>query len=279
DLDSPEACVLANAFLSPTPCVFGRASTPRSHRFYLPDEPITTGECRGPTKPRDDARAMLVEMRATGCQTLIPPSVHPSGEPVTWAEAGDPAAVASAELVTAVTRLAAAALLIRHWPCAGSRQDAALALAGALLRTGWLVEDVATFIETVAVAAGDEEARKRGEAAHFTARALANGAPATGWPTLAELLDAKVVDRARSWLGISGDGRNRPGASGATSDAEDASERSSRGREPAQATVLVELAREEGVELFHDEQGEPFASFPVDEHRETWPLRSKTVRH
>ncbi|MDP9369502.1 MAG: bifunctional DNA primase/polymerase, partial [Chloroflexota bacterium] len=42
DLDSPEACVLANAFLSPTPCVFGRASTPRSHRFYLPDEPITT---------------------------------------------------------------------------------------------------------------------------------------------------------------------------------------------------------------------------------------------
>ncbi len=279
DLDSPEACALADTFLPPTRCVFGRASSPRAHRFYLPDEPILTTKYRDPTKAKDDIGAMLVEVRATGAQTLVPPSVHPSGEPVTWVEDGEPAPVVATDLVAAVARLAAAALLVRHWPCAGSRQDAALALAGGLLRAGWTVDDTAAFVETVAAAAGDEEAGKRGEAAHFTDRALANGDPATGWPTLAELLAPAVVDRVRSWLGISGDGRSRTGASGATSDGEDASERSSGGREPAQATLLVGLAREEGVELFRDEQGEPFASFPVDGHRETWPLRSKTVRH
>ncbi len=279
DLDSPEACALADAFLPPTSCIFGRHSSPRAHRFYRSDDPITTTKFRDPTKSQDDARAMLVEVRSTGCQTLVPPSVHPSGESVAWAAEGDTAPVAASQLVTAVARLAAASLLVRHWPGAGSRQDTALAVSGGLLRTGWAVENAAAFVETVAQGAGDEEARKRGEAVHSTARALARGEPVTGWPTLTELLDAKVVDRVRSWLGIRQDGGGQTGATGATSGGEDASGTSSRGREPAQATILVELAREEGVELFHDAQGEPFASFLVEGHRETWPLRSKTVRH
>ncbi|MDP9359486.1 MAG: bifunctional DNA primase/polymerase, partial [Chloroflexota bacterium] len=279
DLDSLEARALANLFLPPTPCVFGRASTPRSHRLYRSDDPIKTTKFRDPTKPQDDARAMLVELRSTGTQTLVPPSLHPSGEPVTWAENGDPALVAAAELVSMVARLAAAALLVRHWPGRGARQDAALALAGGLLRAGWVAEDVVAFIETVAAAAGDEEARKRGEAVRSTAGALTSGDPTTGWPTLTELLDAKVVERVRAWLGTGQDGGRQTGSGGATWDEEEAAGESHRGREPAQATLLVELAREEGIELFHDAQGEPFASFVVDGHRETWPLRSKTVRH
>jgi hypothetical protein len=51
-----------------------------------------------------------------------------------------------------------------------------------------------------------------------------------------------------------------------------------RPKDPTHATLLVELATTEGMELFHDEAGEPYASIPVDGHLETWPLRSKVLR-
>lgn len=51
-----------------------------------------------------------------------------------------------------------------------------------------------------------------------------------------------------------------------------------RAKEATHATLLVELAAAEGMELFHDEAGEPYASVPVAGHLETWPLRSKVLR-
>ena len=44
-----------------------------------------------------------------------------------------------------------------------------------------------------------------------------------------------------------------------------------------QAGHLLDLAM--GAELFHTSSGEPFATFPVREHRETWSLRSKQFRN
>ncbi len=49
-----------------------------------------------------------------------------------------------------------------------------------------------------------------------------------------------------------------------------------RPRRPAQRDVLVELCR--AVDLWHDEAGECYATFPVNGHRENWPLASKTFR-
>jgi hypothetical protein len=54
------------------------------------------------------------------------------------------------------------------------------------------------------------------------------------------------------------------------------------GGEPAgggartQAGQLVDLAM--GAGLFHTPSGEPFATFPVGDHRETWPLRSRRFK-
>jgi hypothetical protein len=47
---------------------------------------------------------------------------------------------------------------------------------------------------------------------------------------------------------------------------------SGNGNGPTQATQLVQLAEEAGVELFHTPAGEPFATVPVDSHRETMAL-------
>jgi hypothetical protein len=48
------------------------------------------------------------------------------------------------------------------------------------------------------------------------------------------------------------------------------------GRPPSQATRLVELAAE--AELFHTPDRDAYATVTVNEHRETWPLRSKSFR-
>lgn len=202
DLDGLEALALAPHFLPPTGLRSGRASAPVSHAFYRVRSPIKITRFRDPLVASGDDRSMLIELRSTGTQTLVPPSVHPSGEEIVWANAGEPAEVEMDTLQRAVARIAAGALLVRAWPTAGSRHEAALALGGGLLRAGWTVDDAANFVWHIAMTVGDEEADDRRRTVLSTADALASGQYTTGWPTLATLLDPRVVEAVRTWLGI-----------------------------------------------------------------------------
>lgn len=103
DLDCPEAIALADRFLPPTPAVTGRPRAPRSHRFYIADG-VTTERHRDPR-----AGTVIVEIRGTGSQTLVGPSVHPSGEPYDTLK-GEPARVSGEALTAAVAALAAAVI-------------------------------------------------------------------------------------------------------------------------------------------------------------------------
>ena len=76
------------------------------------------------------------------------------------------------------------------------------------MRAGWHKDDTTEFILAVATAAGDEEAATRTKVAEYTNQRVNADKQATGWPTLAQLLDDKVVDKACTWLGISGGSRN-----------------------------------------------------------------------
>ena len=106
------------------------------------------------------------------------------------------------ELLTAVRRLATAALLARHWPKKGRRDEAAMALAGTLLRAEWKEEETCNFIESVAVAANDEEASTRASVVKSTKEKLDRREKTTGLPKLTELIGEKVVDKMCEWLGI-----------------------------------------------------------------------------
>jgi hypothetical protein len=203
DLDAAEARLLADAFLPPTSLISGRASSPASHCFYRVTSSLKTTRYRDP-RPDHEDRAMLVELRSTGTQTVIPPSIHPSGEAIVWDRTEEPAEVDAELLQQAVAQLAACSLLARTWPGVGSRHDAALALGGGLLRAGWDAAKVSTFIRHVTMAAGDPEVEDRVKAVESTAAALAQGHPTTGWPTLATLIELAVVDTVRTWLGIQG---------------------------------------------------------------------------
>jgi hypothetical protein len=198
DLDAPEAVAAAPVFLPPTLRRHGRPGKPNSHWWYVSDPTPR------PANWQDD-QAMLCELRSTGQQT-IPPSVHPSGEQLNWQEEGDPLHVSMEPLQAAVAKVAACALIARHWPATGGRHEAALALAGLLLGGGLAADIVVTLVETAARLAGDEEWRYRGADVRTTARRLAIGEPVPGAGTLASLLrdgDAVLV-RLRRWLGLRG---------------------------------------------------------------------------
>lgn len=197
DSDCHEALALGG-WLPPTGAIFGRAGKPYSHHLYK-SPGITTTQYRDPTD-----RAMLIELRSTGAQTVVPPSTHPSGERIVWHQEGEPACVDGATLKAAVARIAAGALLARHWPSEGGRHEASLALAGMLARAGWVEEDVRVFVRGVAQAAGDDEWSKRENNVITTARRLDTDKPVTGRPTLEKLLvNCKgVLEKVREWLGI-----------------------------------------------------------------------------
>ena len=107
DLDCPEARELAAQYLPPTPAVTGRPSAPYSHRWYIAEGAKTV-------KHQDSVdRSMIAELRSTGAQTVVGPSIHPSGEPYDLL-AGEPARVPGPMLTACVAALAEAVVRQRH---------------------------------------------------------------------------------------------------------------------------------------------------------------------
>lgn len=202
DLDWGIARRLAPLYLPATASIFGRASSARAHWLYVADQLESTTAYDDPTGKHGDERARIAECRATGSQTVWPGSVHESGEAIEWAEDGKPAIVDGRELKAAVGKLAAASLLARHRPAVGSRHDASLALAGGLLRAAWPIENAEAFIEAVAAVAGDDEVENRVKSVATTDRAMRAGRQTTGWKTLAEIVDGRVITKVREWLGV-----------------------------------------------------------------------------
>jgi hypothetical protein len=200
DLDVIEAIRVADRFLPPTTWVSGRQSKPRAHRWYgVPDPPD-----KAQTAFKDIDGTMILEVRSTGAQTILW-GEHESGERIDWDERGEPARTAFANLLAPCHRLAAAALLARHWPNKGTRDEAAMALTGGLLKSGMEGVDVTEFLRAVAVAAGDDEVGMRSGKAEGTATKQQAGKKTTGWPTLAKLLGEhgpEVVRLVHEWLGI-----------------------------------------------------------------------------
>jgi hypothetical protein len=207
DLDCVEARRAADRLLPPTGRVAGRRTNPRSHRHYrVEDAPAKAYDKYKDPLRSSNEKNTLIELLSTGKYVVAPPSIHDkTGETYTWHSFDQAAEVPIAALQVAMGELASAALLGRYWPN-GSRHDAALALSGGLLRAGWTVEAVETFVRAVCAAAQDPEVNDRLRAVADTAAKLdAGGQILTGWPTLAQLLGDKgrvLVDQVCEWLGI-----------------------------------------------------------------------------
>lgn len=214
DLDHPAAMRLKQYLLPPTAAIHGRETSRKSHYWYRA-KPGTLPATRRLRIPDSSGRGsgVSVEIRGSGAQTLVPPSIHPAtaetyeweGEP--WGGDAGPALVDGTELLAQVILLGLCAVLLDAWPGPGQRHDAYVALAGGLLRYGdsqtvhpFWERNAGLVIRTLAQATHDEdgaEQRER-EAIYSTKRRLREGGEATGFTRLAEYIgeeSVKIVER------------------------------------------------------------------------------------
>ncbi len=212
DLDCAEA-IRAAPYLLPRTATFGHApSKPASHYLYRSD--LAATEDRAAIKYIGSDKHGLLEIRTGGggraAQTIFPPSVHTSGEPIAWegGAAGKIADVDGEELLKCAGRLAAAAELARNYPKEGGRHDGARILGGFLARCGFSPALAACFVEAVA-AASNQPAEKRADMKR-TARDGANVEKRPGFPLLAEVFGALVANKVAKWLEYQGRDEDSP---------------------------------------------------------------------
>lgn len=107
DLDCAEARELADKYLPATTAKTGREGSENSHWWYIAAG-ASTVQHRDPV-----TKQMIVELRSTGGQTVVGPSIHPSGESYDVLS-GEPTVVPAEMLTACVVALANRVIEIRH---------------------------------------------------------------------------------------------------------------------------------------------------------------------
>ncbi len=203
DLDDDIARRLAVFLLPPTGAVFGRKSSPYSHWLY---------KCRDAKNYKFAIKnKMYAEIRATGLQTVIPPSIHPSGEEIKWIDiekkkfitdvyTPDPSEITEEELLRAVKLLIIGSIMVENWEN-GVRQELTMAITGLLVKSGFTYEEIENFIFAVCSVSKDNEFEKRKYLAKQTYEKYKRGEPVAGWTKLSQYLAKDQVQKIRELLG------------------------------------------------------------------------------
>jgi hypothetical protein len=155
DLDSVYARALAPRFLPDTKMKYGRPSKPASHWMYVVDDikAVKHAKFNGLPVVVDNKKVTptLLERRTgDGKQTVIPPSMHESGETITYVDGGAmaPTQVAGKALQLAFNKLAVASLIGSVWGH-GIRHDLALAVPAFMLKSGVSADVVSDIVTAV----------------------------------------------------------------------------------------------------------------------------------
>ena len=186
DIDDSRILDLAKKVLPEAGVIFGRPSKPSSHYLYDSDHQET--------KRFTYKNKTLIEIRSQGCQTVVPPSVHPEGEEISWERHDNLTTISSGELTKKVGLLAFAALMLEFYPTnAGQRHDICDAITGLLLRGNYDPYIIDTTVNFIAKVSGDEEHLQRSKA-NTIQRNLKENKKVLGLPTLKKLLDLKDAD-------------------------------------------------------------------------------------
>lgn len=206
DLDCPEA-ITAASILAPSTRTSGRASKPRSHHWFsCPGYESRTFNDVG---AKGEGAKVMLETRSTGQQTVIPPSVHESGEAVVWENFNASVLTLTSDEINRIAEnIAIATLLGRHWPGSG-RHHAAGPVGSLLGRLGRSALDLEHIVRAICAVAGDAEVEDRVRYARESAEKQAQGLKVTGGKTLAELLPNgnEIVRQICRWLGKDGEDR------------------------------------------------------------------------
>ena len=111
DLDCGEAKRLASLLLPKGLATFEHSGNDRGHILYRVGSSGKTQQYQCP-----EAGETLIELRSTGSQTMIPPSIHPSGQKLKFTFLDDTATpLEFNDLQVQIRKIAALSLIVRHW--------------------------------------------------------------------------------------------------------------------------------------------------------------------
>ena len=186
DLDCPEAAAVARYLLPQDTAIFGRRGSPRSHYLYSCKD---AGEG---LRLKDGTGKVTVELRSQpggkACQTVMPGSIHPGGEPIVWWSQQDPLEIAHQRLSDLVQDIHGAAVLLRGYPAEGSRHDFWLAAGGLWAKSGIPKDRALRILHAVfSVAESDpSEMEDRRKAVNTSYERSTGGKSCVGWSALEE---------------------------------------------------------------------------------------------
>ena len=197
DLDCGEAKQLASLLLPKGLATFEHSGNDRGHILYRVGNSGKTQQYQCP-----ETGETLVELRSTGSQTMIPPSIHPSGQKLKFTFLDDTATPLDfTDLQVQVRTIAALSLIARHWR-EGVRHNLALGVSGLLMKTDHNEAQSKEIIAAICEVTGDEELQDRLKAVETTFdQPLENVA---GFTQIESLLGSKVTKRIFEWMGSSG---------------------------------------------------------------------------
>lgn len=150
DVDNPILMEALDYFLPATPHIYGRPSRPKTHRLYeLSNEEFDPGNYPFLTKIIDHPDLKL-EIRGgemkSGRYSLLPGSVHPSGEMYEWEDLRtartSPVFVDGRRLIDGVRFALVTTLLVPYW-AEGTRNELCKALSGFLHRAASYNDELA----------------------------------------------------------------------------------------------------------------------------------------
>lgn len=200
DLDWDEAS-LAAPRLFPETFVYGRRKRPGTHYLYRVEG--VQGSKRYDSGQGDSAkRTVISEIRATGAQSVLPPSVHPDGDRYEINHDVDVKTLTVKNLEQLVNQVSAAALFARFYPHGGGRHDYMHAVAGALLWEGWDEDKVRKFCRAVldAVEKKEDDRPQRERTIENTIIHFREGNRIAGWRSLSQWMHGEDLRLIKSWL-------------------------------------------------------------------------------
>ncbi len=196
DLDHVNPAIAALAFPH-TGLRDGRPGNPNSHWFYRIKRDFAKATFKSPML--GDKAAL--EILGDGQQTILPPSLHDSGEHRSWVVDGEVATVDADDLRAAAGQAAAFNEIALLWSEIENRHESSLPLVGGLLRAGVDEGTIEALLDHIWPSA---EKGEIAAAITSTAKGLEEGKPTTGWRKLrtlwgeaAEPSIAKILE----WLG------------------------------------------------------------------------------
>jgi hypothetical protein len=204
DFDCQEAHQFRN-YLPDTEMWHGRENNPYSHATYT----ISNGESPKIRHFRDVDGSAILDFLGEKSAVLVPPSSHPDGDKYLFHGPLSPSEINLDDLLYSVKKVYLAALVLRHYPVEGSRQDFCLGIAGVLLKSGFDALEAQEMVADIAKAAADEEWEKRELCVVSSAKKFSTGESIAGASLLSGIVDDGFIKKLTGTLPSDGSSKDK----------------------------------------------------------------------